>query len=73
MYELHPTDQDVGQAWRVVPASSFWVDLRALSRERRSVFTDDLISELTLVVDEGERFTEDELIGTVRAPAQRRP
>ena len=38
--------------------------LRNLSRERRSAPTDDLISELALVVDEGERLTEDELIGT---------
>lgn len=38
--------------------------LRALSRERRVAPTGDLISELALVVDEGEHLTEDELIGT---------
>ena len=38
--------------------------LRDLSRERRARPTGDLISELALVVDDGERLTEDELIGT---------
>ena len=38
--------------------------LRALSRERRAEPTGDLISEMTSVVDDGDRLTEDELIGT---------
>jgi unspecific monooxygenase len=38
--------------------------LRALARERAQDPGDDLISELALVVDEGERLTEDELVGT---------
>ncbi len=62
MYELHPTDEDAGLARRA--SIEFSDYLRALSRERRSAPTDDLISELALVVDEGERLTEDELIGT---------
>jgi cytochrome P450 len=36
----------------------------ALARERAQDPGDDLISELALVVDEGERLTEDELVGT---------
>jgi cytochrome P450 len=62
MYELHPTDEDV----RIASAASveFSRYLRDLSRERRVTPSGDLISELALVVDEGERLTEDELIGT---------
>jgi len=62
MYELHPTDEDV----RIASAASveFSRYLRALSRERRQTPSGDLISELAHVVDEGERLTEDELIGT---------
>jgi cytochrome P450 len=62
MYELHPTDNDVRVASRA--SVEFSKYLRALSRERRVNPTGDLISELALVVDEGERLTEDELIGT---------
>jgi unspecific monooxygenase len=38
--------------------------LRTLSRLRRAEPQDDLISALAQVVDDGERLTEDELIGT---------
>ncbi|HSL11103.1 MAG TPA: cytochrome P450 [Actinomycetota bacterium] len=62
MYELAPSDEDV----RIASAASieFSGYLRDLSRARRAHPTGDLISELALVVDEGERLTEDELIGT---------
>ena len=62
MYELHPTTEDARVA--VAASVAFSDYLRALSRERRADPTGDLISELALVVDDGERLTEDELIGT---------
>ena len=62
MYELHPTDEDAAVA--VAASVEFSDYLRALSRERRRDPAGDLISEMALVVDEGERLTEDELIGT---------
>ncbi len=62
MYELHPTEDDR----RIASTASveFSDYLRELSRRRRDAPTGDLISELALVVDDGERLTEDELIGT---------
>ncbi|HJR98659.1 MAG TPA: cytochrome P450 [Actinomycetota bacterium] len=62
MYELHPTDDDMRIASQA--STEFSDYLRALSRERRAAPTGDLISEMALVIDEGERLTEDELIGT---------
>ncbi|MGH2629777.1 MAG: cytochrome P450 [Actinomycetota bacterium] len=62
MYELHPTGEDARVA--VAASAAFSDYLRALSRKRRADPTGDLISELALVVDEGERLTEDDLIGT---------
>jgi unspecific monooxygenase len=62
MYELHPTEDDMRIASRA--STEFSDYLRALSRSRRDAPAGDLISELALVVDEGERLTEDELIGT---------
>jgi len=62
MYELHPTQDDADVAVRA--SIEFSVYLRALSRRRRARPTGDLISELAVVVDEGDRLTEDELIGT---------
>ncbi len=62
MYELDPSDEDAAIASRA--STEFSDYLRALSRERRASPTGDLISELGLVLDEGERLTEDELIGT---------
>jgi cytochrome P450 len=62
MYELHPGPEDERIAVRA--SIEFSDYLRRLSRERRAHPTGDLISELALVVDEGDRLTEDELIGT---------
>jgi len=62
MYELHPTPQAEADAVRA--SIEFSEYLRALARERAQRPGDDLISELALVVDEGERLTEDELVGT---------
>jgi len=62
MYELNPSED---YARRAVRASVEFSDyLRTLSRERRARPSDDLISALAQVVDEGRRLTEDELIGT---------
>ena len=62
MYELHPGPEDERIAVRA--SIEFSEYLRTLSRERRAHPTGDLISGLGQVVDEGERLTEDELIGT---------
>lgn len=62
MYELHPTDDDAAVA--VAASIEFSDYLRDLSRRRRASPTGDLISELALVVDDGDRLSEDELIGT---------
>jgi cytochrome P450 len=62
MYELAPTQEDALVASRACVEFSDY--LRALSRERRERPTGDLISELALVVDDGEGLSEDELIGT---------
>jgi cytochrome P450 len=62
MYELAPTDEDVRLA--STASIGFSEYLRDLARRRREAPTGDLISELALVVDEGDRLTEDELIGT---------
>jgi cytochrome P450 len=62
MYELNPSEE---YARRAVAASVEFSDyLRTLSRERRANPQDDLISALAQVLDEGDRLTEDELIGT---------
>jgi cytochrome P450 len=62
MYELNPSDE---YARRAVRASEEFSDyLRALSRERRARPREDLISAMAQVLDEGDRLTEDELIGT---------
>jgi cytochrome P450 len=62
MYELHSTEEDA----RAASAASleFSEYLRNLIRERRRAPTEDLIGELVQVVDEGDRLTEDEMIGT---------
>lgn len=62
MYELNPTDEDARAA--VTASVDFSEYLRELSRERRRDPRDDLISALTQVAAEGEKLTEDELIGT---------
>jgi cytochrome P450 len=62
MYELNPSEE---YARRASNASVEFSDyLRTLSRERRAHPQDDLISALAQVLDEGDRLTEDELIGT---------
>jgi cytochrome P450 len=62
MYELHPTEEDGRAASKA--AVEFADYLRDLIRERRRRPTDDLISGLVEVVDQGDRLTEDEMIGT---------
>jgi cytochrome P450 len=63
MYELNPSEESARRA--VTASVEFSNYLRALSRERRAnPHDDDLISALARVVVEGERLTEDELIGT---------
>ncbi len=62
MYELNPSEE---YARRAVNASIEFGDyLAGLSRTRRTNPGSDLISGLTQVVDEGDRLTEDELVGT---------
>lgn len=62
MYELAPSVE--AQHTAVRAASEFAAYLRALAAERRARPGDDLISALAQVVDEGDRLTEDELVGT---------
>ncbi|HEU5024600.1 MAG TPA: cytochrome P450 [Spirillospora sp.] len=62
MYELNPPEEVQRTAVRA--AVEFSDYLRELARSRRREPRDDLISALAQVVDEGDRLTEDELIGT---------
>ncbi|ETK35433.1 cytochrome P450 [Microbispora sp. ATCC PTA-5024] len=62
MYELNPSDEVQHTAVRA--AAEFSGYLRELARARRDRPGDDMISALAQVVDEGDRLTEDELIGT---------
>jgi cytochrome P450 len=62
MYELNPTEED-GRAASAA-AVEFSGYLRDLIRERRTRPTEDLASGLVEVIDEGDRLTEDEMIGT---------
>jgi cytochrome P450 len=62
MYELNPSEESAHRAVRA--CIEFGDYLHELARERRTHPRDDLISALTQVLDEGERLTEDELIGT---------
>ncbi len=62
MYELDPGPQV--QATAVRACQEFGDYLVALSRERRERPTDDLLSGLGGVVDQGDRLSEDELVGT---------
>ena len=62
MYELNPSED---YARRAVAASIAFGDyLRDLARERRANPGSDLISGLAQVAEQGDRLTEDELIGT---------
>ncbi|MDL4813811.1 cytochrome P450 [Actinomadura opuntiae] len=62
MYELNPPEE--AQRTAVRAAVEFSDYLRELARSRRKEPRDDLISALAQVVDDGDRLTEDELIGT---------
>jgi cytochrome P450 len=62
MYELNPSEASQREAVRA--CVEFGDYLRQLARERRRASGDDLISQLVHVVEEGERLTEDELVGT---------
>ncbi|MFC5187041.1 cytochrome P450 [Actinomadura harenae] len=62
MYELNPPDEVQRKAVRA--ANEFSDYLRGLARARAAEPRDDLISALARVADEGDRLTEDELIGT---------
>jgi cytochrome P450 len=62
MYELNPSETMQRDAVRA--SIEFGDYLRRLARERRTAPGDDLISQLVHVVEEGERLTEDELVGT---------
>ena len=62
MYELNPSLKYQQDAVRA--STEFSEYLRRLARERRPEPGEDLISQLALAVDEGERLSEDELVGT---------
>jgi unspecific monooxygenase len=62
MYELNPSTEMQHDAVR--SSNEFSAYLRELARERKRDPGEDLISQLALAVDEGERLTEDELVGT---------
>ncbi|GAA2607314.1 cytochrome P450 [Actinomadura fulvescens] len=62
MFELNPSEE--AQRTAVRASVEFSGYLRELARARRSEPRDDLISALAQVVDEGDRLTEDELVGT---------
>jgi len=62
MYELNPTREAADVA--VKACEEFSDYLRTLARSRRGEPRDDLITALVQVQDEGDRLTEDELIGT---------
>jgi cytochrome P450 len=62
MYELNPSEETARTAVRACVEFSDY--LRTLSRARREAPRPDLISALAQVVDDDERLTEDELIGT---------
>ena len=62
MYELNPSPEAARKA--VAACEEFSAYLRDLVRFRRANPADDLLSALVRVHDEGDRLTEDELIGT---------
>jgi len=62
MYELAPSEASARLA--VAASVEFSAYLRALARERRVRPGDDLISGLAAAAADGDRLTEDELIGT---------
>jgi unspecific monooxygenase len=62
MYELNPSVEMQQDSIRA--SGEFSEYLRTLARERRGHPGEDLVSQLALVLDEGDRLTEDELVGT---------
>jgi cytochrome P450 len=62
MYELNPPEASAHKA--VAASQEFSAYLRDLLADRRIHPGEDLISELAAVVDDGDRLSEDELIGT---------
>jgi cytochrome P450 len=62
VFELNPSAEDRARA--VAAGGEFEAYLRDLARERRRRPTGDLLSELALVAEAGDRLTEDELVGT---------
>jgi cytochrome P450 len=63
MYELNPSEDAQHSAAQA--AAEFSEYVRGLARERRRTPGEDLVTALVQVVDEGDRLTEDELVGTV--------
>ena len=62
MYELNPSRATADRAVRACEEFSEY--LRGLARSRRDDPRDDLITALVQVSEEGDRLTEDELVGT---------
>jgi cytochrome P450 len=62
MYELDHTEQEAERA--IQAAESFSTYLRDLARQRTLSPQEDLISELALVRESGDKLSEDELIAT---------
>jgi cytochrome P450 len=62
MYELNPSEDMQRDA--VTASNEFSAYLRELARARKHDPGEDLISQLSLVADAGEKLTEDELVGT---------
>jgi cytochrome P450 len=62
VFELNPSPADRARA--VSAGRDFEAYIRELARARRRAPTDDLMSELALVAEAGDRLTEDELVAT---------
>ncbi|MGH2513217.1 MAG: cytochrome P450 [Candidatus Limnocylindrales bacterium] len=62
VFELNPAPADRARA--VAAGRAFEAYIRDLVRERQRHPADDLLSELALVAEAGDRLTEDELVGT---------
>jgi cytochrome P450 len=62
IYELNPSEEYKRRA--IVASAEFEAYLRDLVRSRRAAPRADLLSELTAVVEGGDKLTEDELIAT---------
>jgi cytochrome P450 len=67
-HHLRPWSADICTMYELNPSTEMQHDavpyLRELARERKRDPGEDLISQLALAVDEGERLSEDELVGT---------